>query len=151
MRKSYVLGFLLFLFSTTIFAASPLPVGYWKTVDDVNNRVNSIVEIYEAPDHTLAGRIIKTFPKPGTEPLVNCNECSGSLHGKPVVGMTILTGLRADGENTWGDGRIVDPKTGSVYHCFVKTIDNGTKLIIRGYIVFHWLGRSQTWLHIDHP
>jgi uncharacterized protein (DUF2147 family) len=149
--RNYILGLLILLFSTTTFAATLSPIGQWKTVDDVSGRVKSIVEIYEAPDHTLAGRILKTFPEPGVTPLTVCSACSGELHNQPIIGLTILTGLQPEHENTWGDGRIVEPRTGNVYHCTIKLIDGGSKLVIRGYILFQWMGRSQTWLHNNTP
>jgi uncharacterized protein (DUF2147 family) len=135
---------LLLFFSAASWAATS-PLGYWKTVDDVSGRVQSIIEIYEAGDHTLAGKILKTFPKPGVAPLVKCDSCEGELHNQPVIGMTILKSLKQESGTVWSGGNIVDPKTGKVYHCLITLDDNGDKLTIRGYIMFHWLGRSQTW------
>ncbi|MES2218552.1 MAG: DUF2147 domain-containing protein [Pseudomonadota bacterium] len=139
---------LIILFSTSCWAANS-PIGYWKTVDDVSGRVQSIIQIYETQDHTLAGKIVKAFPKPGVAPLLICNLCKGPLHGQPVLGMTILSSLKPEGNNLWSNGQIIDPNTGNIYHCLIKLIGTGDKLMIRGYILFHWLGRSQTWLHTD--
>ena len=141
----------LVLFFSAASLAATSPLGYWKTVDDVSGRVQSIIQIYEAPNHTIAGRILKTFPKPGVAPLVNCDLCEGELHNQPIIGMTILKSLKQESNTVWSGGTIVDPKSGKVYHCLITLTDSGDKLTIRGYIVFHWLGRSQTWFRISAP
>jgi uncharacterized protein (DUF2147 family) len=146
----FLIGWLALFFSAATLAATS-PLGYWKTVDDISGRVQSIIQIYETPDHTIAGKILKTFPKPGVAPLVTCNLCEGALHDQPVIGMSILKNLHPDKDNQWTGGTIVDPKTGKVYHCFITLEDNGNQLTIRGYIVFHWLGRSQTWFRTNAP
>jgi uncharacterized protein (DUF2147 family) len=144
----FLLTSLILLFSINSWSANS-PIGYWKTIDDVSGRVQSIIEIYEAPDHTLAGKIIKTFPRPDVTPLVYCNLCKGALKGQPLLGMTLLSSLKQENKNLWSDGSIIDPKSGSVYHCLIKLNRTGDKLTIRGYILFHWLGRSQTWLRAN--
>jgi uncharacterized protein (DUF2147 family) len=150
LRKLFYIFSLVILFhSNNVVAASNSPIGYWKTVDDVSGDVQSIIQIYETPDHTLAGKILQTFPKPGIPPLVKCHRCKGELKDQPILGMTILKGLKSDGAKAWVDGSIIDPRSGSVYHCLVTLAPQGDQLMIRGFVLFHWLGRSQTWLRTD--
>ena len=146
----YLFSLVILIHSNTVAAASTSPIGYWKTVDDVTGDVQSIIQIYETPDHTLAGKILQTYPKPGVPPILKCNLCKGELHDQPVLGMTILNGLKSDGAKAWVNGSIIDPRTGNIYHCFVTITAQGDQLMIRGFIMFHWLGRSQTWLRTDH-
>jgi uncharacterized protein (DUF2147 family) len=48
-----------------------------------------------------------------------------------------------DNEYTGGD--ILDPESGSVYRCKMHLEQDGTRLVVRGFIGFSLLGRSQTW------
>ena len=150
---TFICSALLGFFSHACLATSNpnSPVGYWQTVDDVSGRVQSIIEIYVTPNQTVAGKIVQTFPEPGIKPLITCDLCQGDLQGKPLVGMTILRDLHQAESNLWNEGTIVDPKSGNVYHCFFSLGAHGKTLTIRGYVLFHWMGRSQTWLRIERP
>lgn len=64
---------------------------------------------------------------------------------QPVVGMVILTGMRKNGSE-YNGGEILDPDTGWVYRCKMRLVEGGKKLILRGYLGFSLLGRSQTWI-----
>jgi uncharacterized protein (DUF2147 family) len=48
-----------------------------------------------------------------------------------------------DGEYSGGD--ILDPDSGAVYRCKLRLDQNGSRLIVRGYIGFSLLGRTQIW------
>jgi len=61
------------------------------------------------------------------------------------VGLTILTGLRKDGDE-YTDGKILDPDNGKVYSSTLRLAEDGRKLNVRGYIGLSLLGRSQTWI-----
>jgi uncharacterized protein (DUF2147 family) len=122
------------------------PVGDWKTVDDVSGKVLAVIQIKELPDHTLTGTLIKTYPQPGSTEHT-CSKCDPKdpRYNQPILGMTILTGFKHDG-NSWGEGEILDPKKGAVYRCKIRVVDNGKKLDVRGYVLFPMLGRTQTWI-----
>jgi uncharacterized protein (DUF2147 family) len=64
------------------------------------------------------------------------------------MGLDILTGLRADGDE-WTGGEILDPDTGKVYKAKIKLTDGGKKLVLRGFIGFSLIGRSQTWVRAE--
>ncbi len=59
--------------------------------------------------------------------------------------MVILRGLKKIG-NGYGGGDILDPDTGWIYRCKAHLVENGKKLILRGYLGFSLLGRSQVWV-----
>ena len=42
-------------------------------------------------------------------------------------------------------GEILDPETGKVYRVKMKIEDEGKKLMVRGFIGFSLLGRTQVW------
>lgn len=146
MRK--LIGLLASLFCVNGIAGETTnsAVGYWKTVDDVSGRVQSIVKIYETPDHHLSGKILKTYPKPGDVPLKICSACSGDRYNQPVIGLVFMTDLKPTNSNRWVGGEIVDPKTGKIYKCSIQPTDDNQKLTVRGYIGIPLFGRTQTWL-----
>lgn len=121
------------------------PVGYWKTIDDVTGKQKSIIQISEAPNHTLMGRVIKIFPKPGEDQHKVCAVCKGDKHNQPIVGMVVLSGLKKH-DGMWDGGQILDPANGKFYDCTLKFSDNIDRLNVRGYIGIPLLGRSQVWI-----
>ncbi|MDR3491157.1 MAG: DUF2147 domain-containing protein [Gammaproteobacteria bacterium] len=124
------------------------PVGSWITIDDVTGKQKSIIKITENSDHALVGKIIKTFPTPGEIPLKICSACTDEKHNQPILGMIVLTGLK-EKDNQWDGGRILDPRNGKYYKCFMQVMDDGKKLKVRGYIGFSLLGRTQIWIRAN--
>lgn len=114
--------------------------GNWKTIDDETKQAKAIVEISEGANGELTGRIAKLLLNPDAV----CDKCEGALKGKPVNGMTILTGLKKGGDG-WEGGKILDPKSGKVYSAKAKLAEAGKKLEVRGFIGMALLGRTQTW------
>lgn len=142
-----IIGF----FTTTIFASSQptnSPVGYWKTVDDVTGKPKSIVHIWKADNEALMGKVIKLFPSKRVAQNKFCTACDGEQRNKPIVGMVILSGLKAN-QAQWNKGHILDPENGRTYKCSVRVADNGKQLNVHGYVGIPLLGRSQTWQRID--
>jgi uncharacterized protein (DUF2147 family) len=98
------------------------------------------VRIYEQ-NARLFGKIEGSFT-PGVEHRV-CEVCTDERKGQPMLGLIIIRNMKhTDDEYTGGD--ILDPDTGSVYHCKMH-VEGGTRLVLRGYIGFSLLGRNQTW------
>jgi len=119
------------------------PVGHWTTIDDKTDKPKSVVEIYEAKDGSLAGRVTEILQSDrGPNPV--CDKCSGERKNKPVKGMVILWGIKQKG-GTWEGGQILDPASGKVYSVKVTPVENGRKLEVRGFMGFSLLGRTQTW------
>lgn len=127
-----------------------VPTGYWKTIDDVTGKPKSIIYISKAENNILTGKVIKIFPKQGNAETKLCTACAGEKHNQPIVGMVILSGLKAD-QNRWDQGHILDPENGKTYRCSVRVTENGKKLNVHGYIGIPLLGRSQLWERVDAP
>ncbi|HMR69192.1 MAG TPA: DUF2147 domain-containing protein [Rubrivivax sp.] len=127
--------------------AQATPVGLWKTIDDETKAEKSYVRISEA-DGVLSGRIEKLLdPKKQDS---KCDKCTDSRKDQPVLGMTILEGVKKDGDdNTWAGGTILDPNNGKVYKVQMSPKDGGKALDVRGYIGMPLLGRTQTWLRVE--
>ena len=127
--------------------AQGMPVGKWKTIDDVTGKATSIVVIWEH-DGKFFGRIEQLIPQPGDEPNPLCTKCHDANKDKPVKGMTIIWDLTRQGSE-WKGGRIMDPDSGTIYRCKLTLIDNGAKLDVRGFIGISLLGRTQTWVRAE--
>lgn len=125
--------------------AADSPVGRWKTIDDETGKPKSIVEIQQAADGSLTGKVVEILQSDhGPNPL--CTECEGERKDQPITGMTILWDLKPDGEQVWSNGTILDPAKGKTYRSKARLLDGGNKLEVRGYIGIEALGRSQTWV-----
>ena len=80
-----------------------------------------------------------------------CDECTDERKDQPVLGMTILRGVKPDAadKGTWDGGDILDPNNGKIYKVRLKPVDGGKKLDVRGYIGMPMLGRTQTWMRVE--
>lgn len=132
--------------SMTALADPMSPVGTWNTIDDATGKVKSLVRITEK-DGVISGTVEKIVDPAKQDS--KCDECASDdpRKGKPVIGMTILTGLKKEGDNAYGGGKILDPNNGKTYNAKVTVIEGGKKLEMRGSILF--FGRTQTWIRVD--
>jgi len=94
-------------------------------------------------DGKLHGKIVKLLTSPEDE---LCTECPGDKKNEPLLGMEILWDLEDQGDE-YDDGEIMDPKNGKVYSCKLW-LEAENELIVRGYLGFSMLGRSQTWYRV---
>ena len=141
--KISVAGALLILASAHASAADTSPVGTWRTIDDKTKQERSIIRITEE-NGELKGVVEKLFDQHGDDPAHLCKECKGERKDKPIIGMTILWGLKKEG-NSWGGGEILDPHNGKVYRCKITPSEDGKSLNVRGFIGISLIGRTQTW------
>jgi uncharacterized protein (DUF2147 family) len=125
-------------------AATPSPVGVWKTIDDSSGKVKALVKIVEV-NGELRGSIEKLYQEPDEDQNPHCEKCSGERKNAPVLGMTILYGLHQDEDGNWSGGEILDPGNGDTYHSKLTVAADGKTLVMRGYIGMSLFGRSQTW------
>ena len=122
-------------------AAQSSPVGRWETIDDETGKVKSIVEISKAADGTLQGKVAKVLQS-AHGPNPTCDKCDGANKGKPIEGMTILWGLKADGDE-WTGGTVLDPSKGKTYKAKLEML-GPDKLGMSGCIAFFC--RQQVWV-----
>jgi uncharacterized protein (DUF2147 family) len=135
----------LLLAVTAARADESTPAGLWRTIDDKTGKERSVVRIEEV-DGAYQGRIEQLLNRqPDDDPNGLCRKCEGERKDKPVVGMTILWGLKKSGDQYTG-GEILDPKSGTIYRAKMMLRDGGRKLEVRGFIGVSLLGRSQTWV-----
>ncbi|OGB13013.1 MAG: hypothetical protein A2W72_07280 [Burkholderiales bacterium RIFCSPLOWO2_12_67_14] len=127
--------------------AQDTPVGLWKTIDDDGKTVKTLIRITESAG-VLSGVIEKLLdPKAATV----CEKCTGERKDKPVVGMTIIRGIKRNADDTtlWDGGEVLDPENGSTYRLRLRPAEGGKKLEVRGFIGAPLFGRSQTWVRAE--
>jgi len=130
--------------ASSFAAAAGSPVGTWRSIDDKTKQERSIIRITEE-NGELKGVVEKLFDQPGDDPAHLCKECKGERKDKPIAGMTILWGLKKDGD-TWAGGEILDPHNGKIYRCKMTLSEDGKSLNVRGFIGISLIGRTQIWL-----
>jgi len=124
------------------YTADPAsPIGLWKTIDDKTGKPTGLIRIYEH-DGKYFGKLEESF-KPGAEHRV-CAVCTDERKDQPIIGLSIIRNLQHE-DNEYTGGDILDPESGSVYRCKIHLEQDGTRLVVRGFIGFSLLGRSQTW------
>ena len=135
------------LLAATASAASPSPVGRWRTLDDKTGKPSSEVRIRALPDGSLEGVIEKVLD-PSVAPGAVCEDCTDDRRNMPVIGLTFLRGMHAEGED-WSGGTILDPDDGKVYRCAMHLRKGGQQLEVRGYIGISLFGRTQVWQRLE--
>lgn len=124
--------------------AQGTPVGLWKSIDDQSGKPKSLIRISES-NGELRGKIEKLFRDPSEEQNPKCDKCEGANKDQPIIGMTIIRGMKPDGAEYAG-GEILDPASGKVYQSKMALTEDGKKLNVRGYIGMPMFGRTQTWV-----
>lgn len=143
MRKTLMAAWLAApLMALSMSATAADAVGTWKTIDSDTGKEKSIVEITRTPSGVLSGRIVKLLNPSKPNPV--CDKCKDDRKNKPITGMEIIRGMKADGTDAWSGGTILKPDEGKVYKSKMKLIDGGKKLEVSGCIAF--ICKSQTWV-----
>jgi uncharacterized protein (DUF2147 family) len=142
MKKA--LAALLCTLAAPLALAQATPVGLWKSIDDKTGKERSLVRISESGG-TLSGRIEKRLDA-NAKPDDKCDKCTDDRKDKPIQGLEIIRGAKADGE-VWTGGQILDPEEGKLYRLRLKTEDGGKKLEVRGYLGPFY--RNQHWIRVE--
>ena len=133
-----VVAMLMMMLAGGALADTSSPAGVWKSIDDKTKKERSIIRITEV-NGEFQGVVEKLFDQPGDDPAHLCKECKGERKDKPIVGMTILWGLKKDGD-IWAGGEILDPHNGKIYRCKMTLSDDGKSLNVRGFIGISLIG-----------
>ncbi len=141
--KKFLAAALCALAAPLVFAQGS-PVGLWKAIDDKTGKERSLVRISDGGG-TLVGRIEKLLD-PAAKPDARCDKCADDRKDRPVDGLEIIRGARADGE-AWTGGTILDPEDGKVYRLRLKVEEAGRKLEVRGYLGPFY--RNQHWIRVE--
>jgi uncharacterized protein (DUF2147 family) len=126
-------------------AVSEMPAieGRWLSGDG-----DGWIEITLVGD-ALIGRIAGSpNDRPGDAPRYDDLNPDPALRGRPLQGLTIMSGFRYDADGRWVDGRIYDPNSGKTYKGTIQQVDADT-LKLRGYVGISLFGRTETWTRDD--
>ncbi|MEE9409291.1 MAG: DUF2147 domain-containing protein [Polaribacter sp.] len=136
-------------FLTTIFLTITISInaqtifGKWNSKND-DGTVDSVLEIYKKDGKAFA-KVIEIMNPARKDAL--CVDCEGIYKDKPIMGLNILSGLEKD-EDEWSGGKIVDPRNGKTYKCYIKLV-KPNKLKLRGYIGVSLFGRTAYWERVN--
>ena len=128
--------------------------GNWQTVSDKTNHVTSVINIWKVKSKKQLtsgqyfGKIVKIYPVDGAKITDRCQNCGGKFYNRPVLGLPVIYNMKQQSSVFFNDGKIMDPKSGSLYSCNMRLSTNGNTLTVRGYVGFSLLGRSQTWYRV---
>jgi len=124
-------------FYTTGFAASNTdPTGLWKTPQ-------SILKVFSVNGEWRA-EVVKVLNSANPNPL--CTNCSGKRKNQPLIGMTVVWGLKA-GNNEWEGGKVLEPQTGAIYDCTLQLSADGQQAHFYASKTIY--GRMMTWTRVE--
>jgi len=127
--------------ATQIYANSAID-GQWKTIDDKTKLPKSIIEIF-TKDGKVSAKVLRVLNPDTPNPI--CSRCKDERKDQPIEGMTIMWGLSAKTNGKWSGGKILDPKKGKIYQVKLRSIEQGQKLKVRGFLGTALIGRTQIW------
>jgi uncharacterized protein (DUF2147 family) len=125
--------------------AQATPAGLWRTIDDETKQEKSLVRLTDQGG-VLSGKIEK-IADPAKQDS-KCDKCSDARKDQKVLGMTIVEGVKKNGnESYWDGGTILDPNNGKVYKVRMTPKDGGKVLEVRGFIGPFF--RNQQWIRVE--
>jgi uncharacterized protein (DUF2147 family) len=120
--------------------------GFWQETDD-QGRPGAWF-LFVEKDGLYEGRFVKMFKGPGEQELIQtCQRCTGDQKDAPMLGLTIVKGMKRNG-NKYAGGTILDPRDGTVYHAQMELSADGQQLWVRGYLGIPLLGQTQIWTRL---
>jgi uncharacterized protein (DUF2147 family) len=138
---------------TTIFCF--ILLSFFSLFGKAQNKSTDIVGNYMVPSKDGAIQIYESNGKYFGKIILNkdaskldINNPDKEKQKRKVLGLTILNDFTFNGEDTWENGTIYDPKNGKTYSCKITRNTNGD-LNIRGFIGFSLLGRTETFTKIN--
>ena len=143
MKRSLLFASLALASAAVLAQASP--VGLWKTIDDETKTEKSLVRIVEK-EGVLSGKVEKITNADKQDS--TCDKCTDARKDKPVLGMTIVEGVKKNAdEGYWDGGTILDPNNGKTYKVRMTPKDGGKALEVRGFIGPFY--RNQQWVRVE--
>lgn len=123
-------------------------------LSNAQTKANSIVGKYMVPSKDGAIQISENNGKYTGKIILNkdaskldMNNPDAEKQQRKVLGLNILNDFTFDGDDTWENGTIYDPKNGKTYSSKITQNENGD-LNIRGFIGFSIIGRTETFVKI---
>lgn len=89
-------------------------------------------------------KVVRMSPNPPST--VDGHNPDKALQTRPICGLEIGTGFKAEDETHLSGGRIYDPVSGKTYKGSMTL--EGDELKLRGYIGISMLGRTENWKRV---
>jgi uncharacterized protein (DUF2147 family) len=83
------------------------------------------------------------------KPITDLKNPDPQRRHRPLLGLTLLEGLRFDGVDHWGGGRIYNSDDGRTYHCQLY-MPSRDQIKLRGYVGIALFGGSTAWTRLEH-
>lgn len=138
------------VFIGMILALAPLAtafaqdvIGKWKLSDGT-----AIVEVYQEGE-VYNGKIVwlEEPTQADGSPAVDHNNPDEKLRSRQLLGLNMLSGLKAKGGAEFSGGLIYDPGNGKTYYCSMEV--EGDVLKVRGSLDKRgFLGRTMDWFRV---
>lgn len=114
--------------------------GVWITDEG-----DGAIEIRPCGDQRC-GRItwMKDPKGPDGKPPVDSNNPDANLRSRRICGLQIISGLRPQGDGSWGDGRVYNPDNGKTYGMKIRR-EGADMVKATGYLGFELFGQSREW------
>lgn len=113
-----------------------------------NEEKTAKINIFKATNGKFYGEIIwLKVPDKNGKPKVDENNPDKNKRSHPLLKLQVLKGFEKDGDKTYEDGTIYDPKNGKTYSC--KITHNVNSLNVRGYVGISLIGRTAVWEKAD--
>lgn len=138
------------LCSLHTFAATDPLLGKWKTVDDRTGHSLADVVISKDPQGNYQAQVTEIRAIAGKDKLTTCQKCPGSFKDQPILGLTILSGLKKNPEHRdqYIEGRFLDPISGHLYVSEARLGQQNKYLQIRGQVAGSANVRHMTWIKV---
>ena len=148
--KTYIAKLMIMFMVSTAYASDSIE-GYWRSMDDRSGEPLSVIEFKKQSNGTYTGTIVHRYKSTRGVTLDTCAKCPEPFKGKPLLGLQIIWGLKPDPSkpSSYIDGKLVEPKTGSIYNGRGHLTSDGRKLYMRGFLGVAALGRTQVWLRVN--
>ena len=140
--KKFLLGIVVMFFPLVSAFAQDV-VGKWKLENGT-----AIVEIYKS-GKVYNGKIVwlKNPTEADGTPAVDDKNPNKSLRKRQLMGLNMLSNLKAEGKGEYDGGTIYDPNNGETYYCSLEV--KGNTLKVRGSLdKWGLMGRTMNWYRV---
>lgn len=142
--KVCIISTMILLVAATVFGAGSNDIlGLWKTEEDESkleflkcgDKICVKIAWLKEPNYT------DSREGPVGKPKVDCNNPDPLLKSRPMIGLQIMEGFTATGDDRWENGIIYDPDNGKTYRGKLRLV-SPHRLELRGYIGFSLFGST---------
>jgi len=141
-----ILGCFFYILSINLHAENSLsPIGLWRTYD-LDNNPRSIVRFYLV-GNTLQGNIVKILSTNQQKSSDICTNCPSPWKNKSKLGMTIIWGLKKQGDQ-WVGGTVLDTDGGNTYSCQITLSPDNKVMYFKAYVAVPLLGKTIEWTRV---